>query len=145
MFFRRILCKNTLISELITMLTLDFSSFGKKLREQRRAHHLTQEQLAELVDVSFQFIGMLERGKKTPSVQTLLSLCAVLGCSCETLFEDSLPEEGPLTLRQRPPVLRNTLSNWVLASEPDESLTPPASVDLQLLPPLGFSAIDETA
>ena len=41
--------------------------------------------------------------------------------------------------------LRNTLSNWVLTSEPDESLLPISEVDLHLLPPLGFSALDEIA
>lgn len=36
------------------MLVIDYSSFGKRLRELRRSRHLTQEQLGELVDVSFQ-------------------------------------------------------------------------------------------
>ena len=46
-------------------------------------------------------------------------------------------------LRQRPRRLRNTLTNWVLADQPDESSAPDYAVDLHLLPPLAFSAIDE--
>lgn len=127
------------------MLVIDYSSFGKRLRELRRSRHLTQEQLGELVDVSFQYIGMLERGARSPSAEMLLSLCCALDCSCEMLFRDSLPAHDSLTLRQNPSVLRNTLSNWVLTSEPDESLLPISEVDLHLLPPLGFSALDEIA
>ena len=95
--------------------------------------------------MSFQYIGMLERGARSPSAEMLLSLCCALDCSCEMLFRDSLPEHDSLTLRHNPSVLRNTLSNWVLTSEPDESLFPISEVDLHLLPPLGFSALDEIA
>ena len=45
--------------------------------------------------------------------------------------------------RQPHPILRNTLSNWVLANQPDESLLPNDAIDLNQLPPLHFSAIDE--
>ena len=83
------------------MLVIDYSSFGKRLRELRRSRHLTQEQLGELVDVSFQYIGMLERGARSPSAEMLLSLCCALDCSCEMLFRDSLPEHDSLTLRQK--------------------------------------------
>lgn len=125
------------------MIAIDYSAFGKRLRQLRHARHLTQEQLGELVGVSFQYIGMLERGGRSPSVEMLLSLCCALNCSCEALLEDSLPECSPLTLRQCPSILRNTLTNWLLVSEPDESLLPSSAVDLHLLPPLEFTALDE--
>lgn len=124
------------------MMRVDYKAFGRRLREYRHARGLTQEQLGELVGVSFQHIGMLERGKRSPSMEMLISLCYALDCTCDALFQDSLPEqEETYVLRQ--PVLRNTLSNWVLASQPDESLLPGSMADLRLLPPLHFSAIDE--
>ena len=102
------------------MMRVDYKAFGKRLREYRLARHLTQEQLGELVGVSYQHIGMLERGKRSPSMEMLIYM-----------------------LRQRPRRLRNTLTNWVLADQPDESSAPDYAVDLHLLPPLAFSAIDE--
>ena len=81
----------------------------------RRVPLRAAEQLGELVGVSFQYIGMLERGGRSPSVEMLLSLCCALDCSCEALLEDSLPECTPLTLRQCSSILRNTLSNWLLS------------------------------
>ena len=125
------------------MLVIDYSSFGKRLRELRRSRHLTQEQLGELVGVSYQHVGMLERGKRSPSMEMLISLCYVLDCTCDSLLTDSLPEQTIYMLRQRPRRLRNTLTNWVLADQPDESSAPDYAVDLHLLPPLAFSAIDE--
>ena len=125
------------------MLRVDYKAFGKRLREYRLARHLTQEQLGELVGVSYQHIGMLERGKRSPSMEMLISLCYVLDCTCDSLLTDSLPEQTIYMLRQRPRRLRNTLTNWVLADQPDESSAPDYAVDLLLLPPLAFSAIDE--
>ena len=107
------------------MMRVDYKAFGKRLREYRLARHLTQEQLGELVGVSYQHIGMLERG------------------TCDSLLTDSLPEQTIYMLRQRPRRLRNTLTNWVLADQPDESSALDYAVDLHLLPPLAFSAIDE--
>ena len=113
------------------MMQVDYKAFGRRLREYRHARNLTQEKLSELVGVSFQHIGMLERGKRSPSMEMLISLCYALDCTCDALF------------RQPHPILRNTLSNWVLANQPDESLLPNDAIDLNQLPPLHFSAIDE--
>lgn len=120
------------------MMHVDYKAFGKRLREYRLARHLTQEQLGELVGVSYQHIGMLERGKRSPSMEMLISLCYVLDCTCDSLLTDSLPEQTIYMLRQRPRRLRNTLTNWVLADQPDESSAPDYAVDLHLLPPPRF-------
>ena len=57
------------------MMQVDYKAFGRRLREYRHARNLTQEKLSELVGVSFQHIGMLERGKRSPSMEMLISLC----------------------------------------------------------------------
>ena len=125
------------------MMRVDYKAFGLRLRSYRHARHLTQEQLGELVGVSYQHIGMLERGRRSPSMEMLISLCYALDCTCDALFEDSLPERDVYTLRHRPLLFRNTLSNWVLANQPDVALISNGAVDLRLLPPLPFSALDE--
>ena len=98
------------------MMQVDYKAFGRRLREYRHARNLTQEKLSELVGVSFQHIGMLERGKRAPSMEMLISLCYALDCTCDALFQDSLPEQDVCVFRQPHPILRNTLSNWVLAN-----------------------------
>ena len=54
------------------MMQVDYKAFGRRLREYRHARNLTQEKLSELVGVSFQHIGMLERGKRSPSMEIRL-------------------------------------------------------------------------
>ena len=60
--------------------------FGKRLRQIRRQKDLTQEQLAEAVGVSVEFLSNIERGINAPSFETLEKLCAVLNVPTHELF-----------------------------------------------------------
>ena len=55
-----------------------YRAMGDRLRERRRAMKLTQEELAERIDISASFVGHLERAEKTPSLDTVAALCAAL-------------------------------------------------------------------
>lgn len=44
---------------------------GKKIRTLRAEHDITQETLAELADLNVTFIGQIERGNKSPTLETL--------------------------------------------------------------------------
>ena len=52
--------------------------FGEALRECRKERGLTQEELAFESGYHPTYIGQLERGKKSPSLRTIISLSAVL-------------------------------------------------------------------
>ena len=52
--------------------------FGQVLREVRKSRGLTQEELAFRAGYSNTYIGLLERGKKSPSLRTIVSLATVL-------------------------------------------------------------------
>jgi transcriptional regulator with XRE-family HTH domain len=52
--------------------------FGQVLRELRLAHGLTQESLAFASEYHPTYIGQLERGKKSPSLRTIMRLAGVL-------------------------------------------------------------------
>ena len=69
------------------MMQVDYKAFGRRLREYRHARNLTQEKLSELVGVSFQHIGMLERGKRYPSIETLIRLAVALDIPPGTLLD----------------------------------------------------------
>ena len=51
------------------------------IREKRKEKGLSQERLAKLVQVSQPFIAEIERGRKKPSVDVLMRICAVLDIS----------------------------------------------------------------
>ena len=51
---------------------------GVNIRYYRRLNNLTQEELAERVDVSSPYIGYLERGQKSPSLELLIRIASAL-------------------------------------------------------------------
>ena len=51
------------------------------IREKRKEKGLSQERLAQLVQVSQPFIAEIESGRKKPSVDVLMRICAVLDIS----------------------------------------------------------------
>ena len=67
-------------------------SFADRLKEARRSCGLSQEDLAEQLDVSRQAVGKWEQGQAYPEVEKLLSLCAVLNTSLDALMADELPK-----------------------------------------------------
>ena len=64
--------------------------FGQRLREQRLKHHLTLEQVAEKADLSANYIGMVERGEKIPSLESFISIVNALGVSADMVLHDVL-------------------------------------------------------
>lgn len=69
---------------------MDFYLLGQKIRDLRTLHHFSQADLAELIDVSTNYIGQIERGDRKPSIETLVSLCNVLDTSMDYILSDSL-------------------------------------------------------
>lgn len=70
--------------------------FAKNLKELRKRNKLTQEQLAELVNVAPRHISFIETGRSFPSCELLERLCAVLHTNAFELFnteEELSPKE----------------------------------------------------
>ena len=66
----------------------DNHAVGKRVRDARVAKGLTQEQLAELAGVSPTYISVVERGIKSPQLDTFVPLCNALGVSADSLLVD---------------------------------------------------------
>lgn len=62
-------------------------TFGKRLKQIREKKHYTQAELAEKVDLSPNFIGMVERGERNTSFANVYKLVQALGCSFEEFFK----------------------------------------------------------
>jgi len=63
----------------------DYLAMGKRLRARRIELKLTQEELAELVDVSVSFVGHIERGEKKASLETIANLGNAMDISLDYL------------------------------------------------------------
>lgn len=59
---------------------------GKRIAELRRLRKLTQEQLAEAVGCSVEFISLVERGVNAPSVAGLEKFAKVFKVEVKELF-----------------------------------------------------------
>ncbi|MFC3833022.1 MULTISPECIES: helix-turn-helix domain-containing protein [Deinococcus] len=53
--------------------------FARRLREERLARNLTQEGLGELANLSWNYIGQVERGIRNISVDNMDALAQALG------------------------------------------------------------------
>lgn len=65
------------------MYQIDYVALGKRIRAERKKQNLTQEQLAELAGISDSFMGHIERGGRTLSIETLARLANALHLSIE--------------------------------------------------------------
>lgn len=65
---------------------MDYKAIGNRIRTVRKARGYTQEQLAERADISFAFVGHIERGTRVMSIKTLDSLARALDCSADYLL-----------------------------------------------------------
>ena len=59
---------------------------GARIKKRRKELHITQEQLAEKMDVSIQMISNLEQGKKAIRPENLINLCASLKISSDSIL-----------------------------------------------------------
>ena len=69
---------------------MDKLTMGDRIREARKTKGLTQEQLAESLDVSVEFVGQIERGSRLPSMQVFIKFIEVLDVSADYLLRDSV-------------------------------------------------------
>lgn len=65
---------------------------GKRIKMYRMAKGWTQEQLAEQVNLSRNFLSAVERGKYAVNLDTLVDIINCLDCSADEIFEDVINE-----------------------------------------------------
>lgn len=69
---------------------MDYINLGKRIREERLKLNLTQEQLAEYVEISASYIGQIERGERNLTLDTLVRIANRLKVSIDYLLKDSV-------------------------------------------------------
>ena len=66
----------------------DLQKFGKRLKAWMLDHNLTQLELAEILDMSPNFIGMIERGERNTTVENVFKIARALNVKPSNLFEE---------------------------------------------------------
>ena len=69
------------------MNNLDYKVIGKKIRARRKALDITQEQVAEYLDVNPSHISNIETGRAHPSLVALVNIANCLRCSIDVFID----------------------------------------------------------
>ena len=88
-------------------------TLGEKLQTLRRSRGLSQEQLAEILEVSRQAVSKWENGDSAPDLDRLRAICTYFGVTTDYLIWDE-PEDARSRETQKKP-LRETVrehSEW---------------------------------
>lgn len=59
-------------------MAIDYTIIGNRIKDARINNHLTQEDLAEKIDVSVAFLSRIERGKTQINLKRLSQICNIL-------------------------------------------------------------------
>ena len=71
---------------------MDMIAIGSKIKEARERAHLTQEDLAEIIDISPTHMSVIERGVKTPKLDTFVKIVKALNLSADALLLDGMDQ-----------------------------------------------------
>lgn len=70
---------------------MDRKTLGKRIRQERIRSGLTQEQVAEYINVSTAYIGLIERGERSVTLEKLILLAGCFHVSVDYLLQDFVP------------------------------------------------------
>lgn len=77
---------------------MDYTFLGKRIREERLRLNLTQEHLAEEINISTAYLGQIERGERHITLDKLIPLAERLGVSVDFLLSDYIHPDDDTSL-----------------------------------------------
>lgn len=69
---------------------MNLSAIGLRIKAARENAHITQEEFAAAIGCTTQHISAIERGVKTPRLDTFVRMANTLGISADVLLQDVL-------------------------------------------------------
>lgn len=79
---------------------MDYKRLGERIREERKRLNLTQAQLAEAIDISDTYMGAIERGERSLTLDTLVRLVNRLGVTVDYMLSDSVSNNDSNIIEQ---------------------------------------------
>lgn len=75
---------------------MDFKQGGKTIRRIRKERGMTQEQLAEKIDIASNSVSRIERGLLVPALSTLIDICNALEIGSDTVLSAYISVDTPI-------------------------------------------------
>ena len=69
---------------------MDFRNIGKRLQQHRESTRISQEKLSEKIGITATYYSAIERGVRTPSLETFISILNALNASADTILAVTL-------------------------------------------------------
>jgi transcriptional regulator with XRE-family HTH domain len=69
---------------------MDYKKIGQRIRDEREKFNLSRERFAEILDLSTNYVGQIERGEKTSSLETFVSIADTLHVSLDYLIRGTV-------------------------------------------------------
>ena len=79
---------------------MNYKRLGERIREERLKLKLTQAQLAEAIDISDTYMGAIERGERSLTLDTLVRLVNRLGVTVDYMLSDSVSDNDSNIIEQ---------------------------------------------
>lgn len=61
-------------------MSINYKLIGERIQKSRKEKNITQEELAELIEVSAGYISQIERGITKPNLTMMDIICTHIGC-----------------------------------------------------------------
>ena len=81
-------------------MQVDYQVIGKRIQEQRKAAGLTQERMAERLDVSVGYVSQLERAITKVNLETLAKISVITGCDISYFLTGVTPAQTDYLQRE---------------------------------------------
>lgn len=79
---------------------IKYTHLGQRLKDERKRLHYTQEEVAEVIGITPAFVGHIERGERSLSLETLIKFCNFYGITIDYLLADTLPPDNDIVTEQ---------------------------------------------
>ena len=86
---------------------MDYKRLGKRIRKERLRLNLTQAQLAAPIDISDTYMGAIERGARSLTLDTLVRLINRLGVTVDYMLADSVTHNDSNIMEQLKQIIDN--------------------------------------
>ena len=86
---------------------MDYKRLEKRIRKERLRLNLTQAQLAEPIDISDTYMGAIERGARSLTLDTLVRLVNRLGVTVDYMLADSVTDNDSNIMEQLKQIIDN--------------------------------------
>ena len=75
-------------------MNIDYKLIGERIKQARKSKNMTQEVLAEKLNVSIGYVSQIERGITKISLDLLGAISSILGCDVASLISETAPHSN---------------------------------------------------